>query len=100
MERTISRSSTFKQILLDFAAKVKELTNQAVDGRPYVLVEKLWEWMRKIGHTKLEDKFVTNTDLLAHAVYYDRNSDFLPIVPSRISDPGSRLLLDGVYYPP
>ncbi|CAO2655474.1 Nn.00g105380.m01.CDS01 [Neocucurbitaria sp. VM-36] len=59
----------------------------ADDGRSYVLVEKLQKWMRDTSLTKLGNNFVTNTDLLAHAAYSDR--DFPPIVPSRISDAGA-----------
>lgn len=87
MERVISRRSTFNRALADFAAKAHELNKTAVDGRSYVLVEQLQKWMRDTSLAKLDNKFVTNTDLLAHAAYFGR-SDFPPIVPSRISDTG------------
>lgn len=84
--RVISRRTTFDQALTNFAAKVHELTKTAVDERPYVLVEKLQKWMRETT-TKLDDKFRTNTDLLAHAAYFNK-SNFPPIASARISDPG------------
>jgi len=86
IERVISRRSTFNRALADFAAKTHELTTKAVDGRSYVLVEQLQKWMRDL--TILDNKYVTNTDLLAHAAYYQR-SNFPPIVPSRISEQGA-----------
>jgi hypothetical protein len=87
MERVISRRSTFNRALADFAAKAHELSNTAVDGRSYVLVEELQKWMRGVSPSKLDNKYVTHTDLLAHAAYFNR-SHFPPIVSSRISDVG------------
>jgi hypothetical protein len=88
MERTISRRSTFNRALAEFAAKAQEFNKTAVDGRSYVLVEELQKWMRETSLAQLDNKFVTNTDLLAHAAYFGRR-DFPPIVPSQISDPGA-----------
>jgi hypothetical protein len=87
MEPLISRRSTFNRALADFAAKAHELSKKAVDGRSYVLVEELMQWMRGMSLSKLDNKFVTNTDLLAHAAYFGRH-DFPPIVSSHISDAG------------
>lgn len=92
MQRVLSRQSTFDQALVDFERKVHDLTRNAVDGRSYILVETLQIWMRDPSLTKLETKFVTNTDLLAHAAYYGRH-DFPPIKPSRICEPGQNCCL-------
>jgi hypothetical protein len=88
MDPVMIKRTTFVQALADFAAKVHELTQSAVDGRKYVLVETLRSWMRHTSPTKLDDKFVTNTDLLSHAAYFGKR-DFRPIESSRISDRGN-----------
>jgi hypothetical protein len=88
MDPTISRRSTFNRALAEFAAKAQEFNQTAVDGRSYVLVEQLRKWMREPSLTQLDNKFVTNTDLLAHAAYFGKK-DFRPIEPSKISDLGS-----------
>ena len=82
------KRTTFVQALAEFAAKVHALTTKAVDHRSYVLVETLRTWLRDPSSAKLDDKFVTNTDLLLHAAYFGK-SHFPPIEPSRISDRGN-----------
>lgn len=84
----MSRRATFDQAFADFATKAAEYSKKAVDGRSYVLVEKLQKWMRDWNRTtKLDNKYVTNTDLLLHAAYHERRH-FPPIEPSQILDPG------------
>ncbi|KAJ4379241.1 hypothetical protein N0V86_005286 [Didymella sp. IMI 355093] len=93
MERTVSRRTTFNQALADYELMLRECTTTAVDGRSFVLVQKLQTWMRSTNTSnRLDNKFVTNTDLLAHAAY-SGNSDFLPVEPSAVADVGPECCL-------
>ena len=84
------RRATFDRALADFYQKIEDLTMEAVDGRRYILVEKLKTWMRAANPTNtLEGNYVTNTNLLAHAAFYGK-VNFLPTEPSTIADPGRR----------
>jgi hypothetical protein len=84
----LSKSSTFDRALAEFAQKISELTQTAVDNRKYVLVEKLQAWMRE---SPLDKQYLTNTELLLRAAYPTEN--FLPIEPRRINEKGHKCSL-------
>jgi hypothetical protein len=80
----IENGATFNQALSQFAAKVQALTQKTVDGRSYVLVDTLRDWMRETSPTKLDEESITNLELLLHAAYFGKQ-DFLPIESSYIT---------------
>ncbi|OAL52683.1 hypothetical protein IQ07DRAFT_380568 [Pyrenochaeta sp. DS3sAY3a] len=86
-----SRSSTFDRALAEFAQKISELTQTAVDNRKYVLVEKLQAWMREPSSSQLDKQYRTNTERLLRAAYPTK--DFLPIEPWRINGKGHKCSL-------
>lgn len=82
--------------LKEFDAKISELTKTTVDGRNYILVEKLRAWMRAYTSSPHDaDHYTTNTERLFRAVYSAAHSEqqFLPFEASRIYEKGDKCSL-------
>lgn len=80
-----------EEAITEFTSKISELTMTSEDGHSRVHVETLEEWMRATNiSTKLNNTFVTNTELLANAAYCGNTpnyvkTDTLPFEPSSIA---------------
>ncbi|KAF3053232.1 hypothetical protein E8E11_000162 [Didymella keratinophila] len=100
MTQPVRRSSTFTRALDDFKTKLrgKEFSVTAVDGRVYVLVDKLQKWLRApAGSDSPEYRSATNIHLLAHAAHFGScdSGAFspLPREPASIAEPGRNCCL-------